>query len=130
MCESMFENLKTYFPTVGNHAVSYKETDDFELTVLCDDGSCVIYDDLDRTIRMLPPKDAAMTEAVWRREFGTRLRKRMTRKGYTQQEFAELIGTSQTMLSNYINGHCVPSFYIVDKIARALDCSIDDLRYT
>lgn len=129
MCSSMFENLKLYFPTVASHAVSYEETDDFELIIHRDDGECVIYDDLDRTVRVLPSKDTALTEEVWRREFGRRLRKRMVRKGYTQQEFANMVGTSQTMLSNYMNGRCVPSFYMVDKIARALDCSVDDFRY-
>ena len=125
----MLKNLQLYFPTIANHAVSYQETNDFELTIQCDDGETVIYDDLDKTVRVLPPNGGVDDETLWRQEFGRRLRKRMVRKGLTQQELADEVGISQVMLSNYITGRSMPGFYIVDKIARALDCSVDDFRY-
>lgn len=130
MSNSILENFKLYFPSVASRMTSYKRLDDFEIAVQCDDGSTVIFDDMERSIRPLPPKGESWTEELWQREFGRRLRKRMMHKGMTQAELANKIGTSQVMISNYINGRCTPGLYIADKIANALDCSIDDLRYT
>ena len=129
MINDVLNNFRIYFPTVANRMISYQDSGDFEITVRCDDGETYIYDDLDRTIRMLPPDGELMTEDVWRREFGRRLRKRMARKGLTQSELAEKVGVSQVMLSNFMTGRSMPGFYIVDKLARALDCSVDDFRY-
>lgn len=129
MITDIVENFKSYFPSVEKHATSYRKLGDFELVVYCDDGDRLIYDDFDKSIRSLPPSDDVMTEEIWRREFGLKLRKLIARKGVTQLELANMVGISQTMLSNYINGRCMPGFYIVDKLARALECSIDDLRY-
>ena len=130
MVRDIIQNLELYFPTIHKHMTSARELRDYELMVYCDDDSRFLYDDLDKTIRRLPSSGEDITEDVWRREFGYRLKKIMIRKGLTQQELAERIGTSQVMLSNYMTGRSMPGFYMVDKIARALDCSIDDFRYT
>lgn len=129
MLDEMLKNLQLYFPTVASRMIEYQDSGDFELVVRCDNSETFIYDDLDKTIRMLPSDSESMTEDMWRREFGRRLRKRMIRKGMTQSELAEKVGISQVMLSNYITGRSMPGFYIVDKLVRALDCSTDDLRY-
>ena len=129
MVHDILENFKLYFPSMDKIATSYHRSGEFELTVYCDNGDRFIYDDFDKSIRSLPSTNDDITEEIWKREFRYRLRKRMAQKGITQLELANMVGTSQTMLSNYINGRCMPGFYIVDKIAKALDCSIDDLRY-
>ena len=128
MLESIINNLELYFPTVAKCMTAYRQIDDFEIMAYTDDGDRYVYDDLNRTIRMLPRYEDTMTESVWRREFGIRLKHRMIRRGLTQQELANEVGISQVMLSNYMTGRSMPSFYIVDKLARALDCSVDDLR--
>ena len=129
MLDRLVKNLQLYFPSVANRITSCKETDDFELMVRCDNGETFIYDDIDRSILLLPTDGNSMTEETWRQEFGRRLRKRMARKGMTQSELAEIVGISQVMLSNFMTGRSMPGFYIVDKLARALDCSVDDFRY-
>jgi transcriptional regulator with XRE-family HTH domain len=71
-----------------------------------------------------------MTEDECRSEFGYRLVHIMIRKGISQVDLAERIGVSNVMINRYINGSNTPSFYVVDKIAKALNCSMDDFRYT
>ena len=39
-----------------------------------------------------------------------------------------LTGLTQPNISQYMNGTKTPSFFTVDKIARALNCSTDDFR--
>ena len=51
------------------------------------------------------------------------------RYSMTQTDLANATGIPQQQISKYIRGYRVPTFYNLDKIARALDCTIDELRY-
>lgn len=44
-----------------------------------------------------------------------------------QQELADIIGVSRTMLSFYENGRALPEIDMVGKIAAALNCTVGDL---
>jgi transcriptional regulator with XRE-family HTH domain len=46
----------------------------------------------------------------------------------TQAELASSVGITQGMVSQYIHGYSSPSFRVVDRMAKALGCSADDLR--
>lgn len=129
MLERMLDNFNLYFPSIAKHMVSYRHTDDFELTITCDDDLTFIYDDLEKSIRMISNQEGEMTEATWRREFGRRLRRRMSLMGMTQGDLATTVGITQGQLSNYITGRSMPGFFTVYKLAKALGCSTDELRY-
>ena len=125
----IYENLKMYFPYVFKNAVNYYEVGLFDLIVELVDGSSIIYDDFEKTVRPLPRDSNNMSEEECRKEFGLRLRQMLYRKGITQMAFAEMSGISQVMISKYINGKASPSLYAIDKIAKVLGCSVDELRY-
>lgn len=125
----ILENLKAYYPWIYEQLESYSERGIFEIIIHCDDGSIFLYDDRDKTIRALPQDYTNMTEDRWRREFGYKLSKLIFNKGWTQAKLAEKANITQPQLNGYIMGKNVPSFYIVDRIAKALGCSTDDLRY-
>lgn len=129
MFDDIFKNLQMHFPFLYTDDAHYKFCSDMELMITLKDGRRFLYDDIDKTVRKLPKDSNDMSEDECRSEFGKRLYKIMFRKGITQSELSEKTGLSQTMLSNYITGKNSPSFYNVDKIAKALECSIDDLRY-
>ena len=128
MTELMFEDFIAYFPSIGTHAIKYWESSTYELSVELDDGTIAIFDYTNKTIRWLS-KDDYTTEQGCKYEFGRRLKRLMFIKGVTQTELADMTGISQTLLSGYITGRVSPSFLKVDKICRALDCSMDELRY-
>ena len=125
----LYENLSDYFPFVARDAIEYKEIGPFELMIRLNDGSVVMYDDSLRSIRNLPSRSDELTEEQCRREFGIRLHKLLKRKNITQNELSERTGISINCISKYITGRRTPSFYSVDKIAKALDCSADIFRY-
>lgn len=129
MSNEMFENLKSYFPFIARDTVDYKEVGPFELTVYLNDGSVVAYDDYAKSFRVLPSNSDDLTEHECRREFGIRLHKLLNRKCITQNELSERTGISIQCISKYITGRRTPSFYNVDKIAKALGCSMEDFRY-
>lgn len=117
------------FPIAASGIVKYRQCDDYELLVECNDGSMLMYSIYDRTIRSLPRDSDAMTDDERKHEFCIRLRRLMRKKHVTQLELAQRTGIPRITLNNYINGKTSPSFVNVDKICKALKCSTEELRY-
>lgn len=125
----LFHNFKLYFPTVSSKTVNYVETGPYELTVELNDGDFVLYDDTNNSIRRLPRDRNRMTERECQIEFSDRLFRIMNRNHMTQLELSEKTGIPQSSISNYINRKATPSLYNLDRIAKALGCSVDEFRY-
>ena len=127
----LFENFSMYFPSEVDNVKSYRldPVIPFELLLEFYDGSVHVFNDMDNSIYTIQGSPDGMTEREWRKEFGRRLRNKMVAKGIGQAELADLVGLSQSTISCYLNGRSIPDVYTADKIARVLDCSIDDLRY-
>lgn len=129
MSNTNYDNFKLYFPLIAEDAVSWRDIGRGELVAKLSDGATVIFDNINKTLRTLPKDSRSMSEQECRREFGKRLRRLMIYKGLTLEDVSKRTGIHFTTLSRYLNGKTTPSFYAVDKIAKALDCSVDDLRY-
>lgn len=129
MDEQVIKNFKMYFSGLAKLMTAVRSRGYDEYVVYLNDNTSVIYDDFDHTIRRTPVNSRHMTEEECKREFSNRLRLIMYRKGITQLQLSKMTGIHQTMLSNYMSGKNMPSFYRVDLIAKALDCTMDDLRY-
>lgn len=130
MDDMIHRNLGMRFPFIVREAIEYRDGGGFDVIVTLRDGRVILYDDMEGTIRNLPRDINNLSEHECKREFGIRLKRLMYKKGITQSELSERTGIAQTMISSYLTGRNVPSFYKVDRIARALGCSVDDLRYT
>lgn len=59
--------------------------------------------------------------------FGANLKQVRTEKGFSQDTFATQIGVHVTNLSKYERNKSVPSLEIANKMANALDISLDEL---
>lgn len=130
MANYIFENMQSYYPFLSERMVSYKKVGPYELIVKTNDGETILYDDVNHSIRRLPRDSNNMTEQEVSVEFRQRLHRLMTRQGVSQLELSELTGIPQSTISNYLTGKFLPGFYNMDKIAKALKCSIDEFRYT
>lgn len=129
MNDTIYDNLQMYFPFVINEADRIVENGNWELIAYLKDGTVFSYNDYLKTLRKLPNDSKNMTETECRNEFGIRLKRFMERKGITQLELSNMTGISAPMICKYITGKASPSFYNVDKIAKALNCSIEEFRY-
>lgn len=129
MSNMLFDDFNLHFPNIASSAVKHYEHGKTELIVKLLDGSSVSYDYINKTIRNLPSDSRKLTVHECRKEFGIRLNNIMYSKGITQEDLSNETGIPQSMISNYITGKTSPSFYKVDKIAKALECSVDELRY-
>lgn len=129
MTNDIINMLEMYFPFVAEDAEEYIKVGIFELIIKMKNGRSILYDNIDHTIRNLPKDSSKMTEVEHRKELSFRLRKIMRHRGMTQNELADATGLSRYTVNRYLNGKVTPSFYHIDKIAKALDCSVDDFRY-
>lgn len=71
----------------------------------------------------------SMSEFECRTEYGKRLSSIMKAQGINQKELAEMTGVTPISINNYITGKSGPSWYNADKIARALNVSMEEFRY-
>lgn len=122
-------NFEMYFPFKQENIDNYHANGDFEVIIKMKDGTNISYDDVEKSFRRLPKDSSHMSKEECLNEFGVRLRKVMCRKGISQLELSNITGIQQSILSDYMNGKKSPTLYKLDKIARALDCSVDEFRY-
>lgn len=53
----------------------------------------------------------------------------MARQRISQEDLADILGTTQEMISRYINGDCIPNCIRLRQISKVLNCSMDDFFY-
>lgn len=113
-----------------NDIKEIKEITDWDLLITLKNGEQYIYE-LDSNYHRVAVYEniKKVTEEQERKRFGYALNKLMDRNFITQEELAERTGISQTMISHYITGRYIPNYITVVKIAKALNCSMDDFRH-
>jgi transcriptional regulator with XRE-family HTH domain len=68
-----------------------------------------------------------MNKKITEQHFGEALRKLRRKKGYTMEQLAERAGMSKRMIGHYETHVKRPSLEKINKIAEALDTSIEEL---
>lgn len=126
--DMIFEHMEMYWSNVTRDAVDVEYIGRYEVVVTVSDGTRYLYNDLDEGIRRLPDKDN-MSKEECLKEFGYRLYNIMRYKHIGQETLSEMTRIPQARLSEYITGRREPGFYNLDKIVRAVGCSVDELRY-
>lgn len=129
MKRNVIKQFERCYPSIAEDVEEYIETNDDYIIVRLIDGSAFLYSSWTNAIRQLPKDSYDMTEEQCKKEFGHRLRMVMQNRGITQVELSIRTGITQPSISAYMNGIKCPSFYTVDRIAKALDCSVDVFRY-
>lgn len=102
---------------------------EYDVLFVFKNGDKIVYDSFERTFTSMRYENNNLTDEHYKKEFAVILRKRMNRKGITQDMLADMVGTTQPMISRYIQGDAMPSFTTIIKLAKALDCSADDFYY-
>lgn len=129
MLKHIYDQFLIHYSYLEKDIDSFEETGNYQMLLHMSDGCRMIYDGLEDRCRKLPSDSRSMSEKECNAEFAARLRSIMRFKGCSQKELSERTGISQPTLSNYTTGKTSPNFYNIDRIAKALDCSVDELRY-
>ena len=128
MDDYVYDEFSFNFPSIARQATSYHHISDIELIIKLENGEVFSYENINKSLRILPDS-SSLTEEECRREFAIRLKLMMTVKGMNQNALSEATGIQQYLISDYTKGKRLPGFYNLDKIAKALNCSLDELRY-
>jgi DNA-binding XRE family transcriptional regulator len=120
--EHLFERFKTMFPEIANRVVEWERCSQFEISIVLDDDTTVVYDDAYKTISAAKPETYDISEDDFQHEFAKRLTDKLVRSGMTQMELSEATGISRQSIGRYINGSAMPSLSSLISIAKALNC--------
>lgn len=129
MLNRLYDNFKVHYSYLIEEVKDYEELNSGELLIHFKNGDKALYNPFEDWCRKLPKDSRSMTENECIAEFSARLRNMMRKRGCNQQQLSVRTGVSQPSISNYVTGRRMPSFYIIDKIAKVLNCSVDELRY-
>lgn len=129
----LVRNFRMYARYLEKRVVALREDGPFRLLLVLDDGSKYIYNDLRRTTRCIfnPAAEYVergyFTEEEWRVHFARTLMYKMEDRGFTQSELSELTEIGQPSISAYLNKKRSPSIGTIQRLARALKCTVADL---
>lgn len=102
---------------------------DFDLFMKFKNGKKAVFDTFEYTSTAMRYGTNDLTDEQYKKEFSVILRKLMRRRFVSQEELAKRVGTTQQMISRYVNGDSFPSFPMMIKLAKALRCTVDDFYY-
>lgn len=126
----MFEEFMDNYPRMASNAIDWYPSGKSEIIIVMSDRSKVVYNGNTQRFSFIRCTDGEyenLTEEEWRRKFAAKLYEYMTYNCMTQKELAELLNVSQMTISKYLNAIATPTSYNLDRIARALNCSISEL---
>lgn len=106
-----------------------------EITITMSDGMMYVYNLIGSSITPIRNKrgieghcdEISRDEGAWRKNFSKRLVIKMKKRGVNQERLSNLTGISTVTLSKYMNGLASPSGYNLERLSRALGCSINEL---
>lgn len=121
--------FKWNYRWLGEKVIRYYTEGPFLIVLELSDGRNVLYNHMTDRYRFLPRDSHNMTEEECRQEFRLRLLEQINHNAMSQKTLAAKLGISEATLSRYISGDRKVDFYTLDKMARILNCSVDDFRY-
>lgn len=122
--DSILESFKNDYIRWYNRMVDWYGNGDYEIVVILDDGSKLVYSQSTGTMRFLKNERVDISEEDWIKDFSMTLKHKVSMSGLTLQDISDITGISKVSISNYMNGKSMPSHYNMLKIAKALNCSV------
>lgn len=123
--DSILESFKNDYIRWYNRMVDWYGNGDYEIVVILDDGSKLVYSQSTGTMRFLKNERIDnISEEDWIKDFSMTLKHKVSMSGLTRQDISDITGISKVSISNYMNGKSMPSHYNMLKIAKALNCSV------
>lgn len=129
LMDEYMHQVYLYFPDLLGEVVRVREYVQFMLLLETNTKYDYFYNITNNVLIPIPKDDKNLDKESFRRIFGVLLRRSLECSGLTQEELSEKTGIPQPNISDYLYGKHFPSFYQIDKMAKAMNCSVEDLRY-
>lgn len=118
-----------YFPDLQKEVIRAREYVQLMLLLETNSKYDYFYNLTNNVLIPIPKNDQDLDKESFARIFGVLLRRALEHSGLTQEELSKKTGIPQARISDYLYGKHFPSFYQIDKMAKAMNCSVEDLRY-
>lgn len=118
-----------YFPDLQKEVIRAREYVQLMLLLETNSKYDYFYNLTNNVLIPIPKNDQDLDKESFARIFGVLLRRALEHSGLTQEELSKKTGIPQARISEYLYGKHFPSFYQIDKMAKAMNCSVEDLRY-
>lgn len=129
LMDEYMHQVYLYFPDLLGKVIHAREYVQFMLLLETNTKYDYFYNITNNVLIPIPKDDKNLDKDSFRRIFGVLLRRALECSGLTQEELSEKTGIPQPNISDYLYGKHFPSFYQIDKMAKAMNCSVEDLRY-
>jgi DNA-binding Xre family transcriptional regulator len=123
--DEIYDKFKLYNPAIERTVCEWRPSNKHSIRLVLNDGTEWEYHHVLNSLRRVVKYD--YTEDQCKEEFRNRLLELMADNYYNQQTLAEAAGISQASISKYLNKKSLPDLYTVRQLARALNCSVNDL---
>lgn len=115
----------------GYDVLDWHTPDPWSIVISFSNGKTYHYDQLTNLIREQQPLDEdgyeELEDETWFNLFRIKLERRMRVCGFNQERFADALGITQPMMSRYLDGKSYPNIIMLKKMAKVLNCHINDL---
>lgn len=125
--ESILERALMFHPYYANKISYWSPSGHYEILLVLEDGSKMLYDDFTEEIYPVICEDDNYDDEYYNLEFAKRLKRRMIICCISQEQLSEKTGISTVTISKYMNGKSLPNIRIASKLARVLKCSTNEL---
>lgn len=124
--EYAIRNIELYHRRIYNDAVEFVNRGLDIVIRTCNNG-LYVFEIVNEHMYTLVRDLDNVTEEEVQKEFRRQLKYRMFLKYVTQADLADICGITQTAVSRYMTGDNAPNVFIVERIANALGCTMNDL---
>lgn len=129
--KEIFKDFTAHHPYMTGDVDDYRPRGEMGIRITMLNGTRYDYDIITRGVRMVKTFVADdirdITDDYCRAALAYNLSERMSLKGYSQQTLAEDTGLSKGSIYNYLNQKATATATALRRMARALDCTVDEL---
>lgn len=128
--DMILDSFRVNHPFIFDEVVDWYPSGQLEITVRLRNDDKYAYTLIGNGLRQIYSTEDIIEdieEMEFRKRFSFCLMRKLNNVGMTQDQLAEASGISKVMISKYITCKATPSYYNVDRIARALRCGVSEL---
>ncbi|MBR6641747.1 MAG: helix-turn-helix transcriptional regulator [Clostridia bacterium] len=127
--DKLYNKALYYTHTKEEDLLEMRRLNFYDVMVKQKNGDVFIYDNFSNSYRYVYYESDDLTDEQYTHEFTRTLRERIMRSGWNQDDIAKAAGISPITLNRYVNGHRAPDYITLHRLAKALNCSVEDFYY-
>ena len=127
--DNLYKKALYYTHTKEEDLLEMRRLNFYDVMVKQKNGDVFIYDNFSNSYRYVYYESDDLTDEQYIHEFTRTLRERIDRCGWNQDEIADAVGISVRTLNRYVNGHSMPDYITLHRLAKFFNCSVEDFYY-